>query len=156
MAKDWTPCRAELPLDPMEAFRLASFGIAYVPQYAPLMMDPDCSANRFYNWNGASGPTEWRWQSYPPTGPTFSRAELDGFSSLYATLQRAFYTLDTDRPMTEPTIDAPGTPLRDANTDAIMQELRFIIAALKMPEYPREHIAIALQALAQDIRTLRP
>ena len=51
MTKDWTPYRAELPLDPLEAFRLASFGIEHVPQYAPLMMDPDCYANRFYGLN---------------------------------------------------------------------------------------------------------
>jgi hypothetical protein len=33
------PLRAELPLEPLEAFRLASFGIEYVPRYAPVMVD---------------------------------------------------------------------------------------------------------------------
>lgn len=40
---NFQPYRAELPLDPLEAFRLASFGIEYVPQYAPVMMDRHCA-----------------------------------------------------------------------------------------------------------------
>lgn len=45
----FTPIRAELPLDGLEAFRLASFNIEYVPQYAPIVMDQDCQANRWFS-----------------------------------------------------------------------------------------------------------
>lgn len=44
-----TPFRAELPLDGLEAFRLASFGLEYVPQYAPVMVDAHNAANRWYH-----------------------------------------------------------------------------------------------------------
>ncbi len=39
------PLMAELPLDGQEAFRLASFGIEYVPSYAPVTFDRDCAAS---------------------------------------------------------------------------------------------------------------
>lgn len=43
-----TPLRAELPLDGLEAFRLASFGIEYVPQYGEVRWDADCAAYRWF------------------------------------------------------------------------------------------------------------
>ena len=36
---EWTPLRAELPLEPLDAFRLASFGIEYVPRYGLVYWD---------------------------------------------------------------------------------------------------------------------
>lgn len=47
-ADGFTPLKAELPLDGLEAFRLASFGIEYVPQYAPVVVDRYCATNAFY------------------------------------------------------------------------------------------------------------
>lgn len=43
-----TPLRAELPLDGLEAFRLASFGIEYAPQYAPVMVDEETRRSRLF------------------------------------------------------------------------------------------------------------
>ena len=43
------PLTVELPLHPLEAFRIASFGLEYVPQYAPVMVDRDCNLARIFN-----------------------------------------------------------------------------------------------------------
>jgi len=48
------PLPAELPLDGLEAFRLASFGIEYVPQYAPVIVDTDCADARLFLINPAT------------------------------------------------------------------------------------------------------
>ena len=40
---DFLPVRAELPLDALEAFRLASFGIEYQPVYVVPQMDAECA-----------------------------------------------------------------------------------------------------------------
>lgn len=42
----FTSVRVELPLDGLEAFRLASFNIEYAPEFAPLAWDRDCVDNR--------------------------------------------------------------------------------------------------------------
>jgi hypothetical protein len=64
---DFTPVRAELPLDGQEAFRLASFGIEYVPVYVPVVADPDCADALFYmrslHWDYD------RWRDQGGTGP---------------------------------------------------------------------------------------
>lgn len=45
----WTVVRAELPLGPLEAFRLASFGIEYVPQYIEIHLDRRAWASRWFS-----------------------------------------------------------------------------------------------------------
>lgn len=42
------PLKAELPLDPLEAFRLASFSIEYVPRYAPIVWDKEVANARWF------------------------------------------------------------------------------------------------------------
>jgi hypothetical protein len=45
------PVRVEVPLKPLEAFRLASFGIEYVPEYVALRWDKYCAGNALYRIN---------------------------------------------------------------------------------------------------------
>lgn len=49
---EFTPLyyKIEVELDPLEAFRLASFGIEYVPQYitGPVMVDRYVRANSYF------------------------------------------------------------------------------------------------------------
>lgn len=54
MSEPWTPMRAELPLDGLEAFRLASFGIEYVPRSGLIVMDSVCAANGWFSVSGAT------------------------------------------------------------------------------------------------------
>lgn len=67
------PLKAEIPLDGLEAFRLASFGIEYVPQYAPLYWDRHTLAAKWFSLHGD------RWQrSHPNADPS----ELTRFCDL--------------------------------------------------------------------------
>lgn len=80
-----TPLRAELPLDGLEAFRLASFGLEYVPQYAPVTVDEDCNLARVFNI-----PAE-HWPSlFPMFPPGVTAAYRNG----------RWVRLDTERPAT--------------------------------------------------------
>lgn len=64
------PFYAELPIDGLEAFRLASFGIPHEPQYAPLTVDRDCDYNRMFCLMSLSLFTFTR----PPEPGTYSSA----------------------------------------------------------------------------------
>lgn len=46
------PLKAELPIRDQEAFRLASFGINYVPQYAEVRSDRHCDTARWFYLSG--------------------------------------------------------------------------------------------------------